>query len=84
MLLQMYNEVDSTGNVLAGYGNASHKYYHLPMYIEAAPDYWLSESLLGHDRLQPMDKINERQTDRMYKEKVASDRRDLMNEYMSR
>jgi len=84
MLLQMYNEVDSTGNVLAGYGNASHKYYHLPMYIEAAPDYWLSESLLGHVRLQPMEKINGRQTDRMYKEKVASDRRDLMNAYMSR
>jgi len=81
LLLQIYKEVDTAGNVLEGCGNQSHKYYHLPMHIDSAPDYWLSESLLGHVRLDLMQQINGNQVDRMYKEKVASDRRDLIRAY---
>ena len=81
MLMTLYDEVDKVGNVIPGYGNAAQKYYRLPLQAECAPDYWLSENLLGHVRMQPVEHIKGRAFSRMYKEKTASDRADLIAEY---
>ena len=81
MLMKLYDEVDKDGNVVPGYGNAAQKYYRLPLQAECAPDYWLSESLLGHVRMQPVEHIKDWAFSRMYKEKAASDRADVIAEY---
>jgi hypothetical protein len=81
MLMRIYKEVDGDGKVLEGFGNPKHQFYHMPLHCEMAPDYWLSESLLGHVRLKPLLKIKRKNYDRMYKEEVASDRKDLLDQY---
>ena len=78
LLMQLYQEADTNGDVLDGYGNANRVHYSLPVQAECAPDYWLSESLLGHVRMKGVDKINGQDVTRMYKEAVLSDRRDLI------
>ena len=66
------------GEVLAGHGNRKQKYYRLPAQAQCAPDYYLSESLLGRVRMQPVERVKGRLVSRMYKEKFASDKVDLL------
>ena len=84
MLMKLYSEADKDGNVLKGYGNANHRLYNLPTHAECAPDYWLSESVLGHVRLKPVDKLRGQVVHRMFKEQAISDRQDLLDMYNQR
>lgn len=78
MLVQTYDEADKDDKVLADYCHKDQVYYKLPVQAQCAPDYWLSESTLGHVRMSPVEKINGQTVSRMYKEAVATDRADLI------
>jgi hypothetical protein len=78
MLMRVYQEVDGNGNTLTGYQNRDHAHYLLPSLLDAPLDYWLSESVLGHVRLKPLEVINRRRVERMYTEVAKSDREDLL------
>ena len=82
MLVQTYEEVDKDGKVLADYCHKDQVYYKLPVQAQCAPDYWLSETMLGHVRMSPVEKINGQTVSRMYKETAASDRADLVAGYL--
>ena len=43
--------------------------------------YYLSQHVLGHVRLKPVQKIGRRPVSRMYRETHKSDRRDLLKKY---
>ncbi len=67
--------------ILPGYDDPQRKYYRLPLLHQCAPDYWLSESLLGHVRMKPISKIDGEEVVRMFKEIASSDRKDLIRSY---
>ena len=81
LLARSYEEVDGRGHIIPGYQNKEHKHYHLPRLTDAPPAYWLSESALGHVRLEAVEKIQGRKISRMCKEKVKKDRKDLIEQH---
>jgi hypothetical protein len=66
VLLRLYEEADKSGGALFGYQNAAFKFYSLPRITHNPLDYWLSESILGHVRLQPVQKIGQRKVHRLF------------------
>ena len=83
LLMQLYEEADANGNILKGYCNGNKAHYSLPVQAQCAPDYWLSESLLGHVRMKQVHNINGQDVTRMYKESVTADRRDLIRGHIA-
>ena len=83
VLVRIYDEVDSDGNILKGNGNPKCKYFHLPLQCMSPMDYYLSENILGHViiRLKPIEKIKGKSLARMYKETRTSNRADLITNH---
>ena len=68
----------------SGHGNPTRAFYRLPLQAECAPDYWLSEWVLGHVRMKEVKKVAGCDVTDMYKEQVASDKKNLIAEYQAR
>ena len=81
MLIRVYQEVDTDGNVLEGFDHENRKYYHLPLQCEMPMDYFTSANLLGHVRVAPLLKIKGKKVARMYQETHPYDRTDLINKH---
>jgi hypothetical protein len=83
MLLRLYQEADAKGNILQRYQNPTMRYWHLPGMTTNPLDYWLSESVLGHVRLQPVDKIGRKKVARYHKEQDPTEKANLMSEHQN-
>ena len=57
MLLRLYQEADRTGKILKHYQNPAMRYWYLPRMTTNPLDYWLSESILGHVRVEKVEKL---------------------------
>jgi hypothetical protein len=83
MLLRLYQEANAGGKILETYQNQTMSYWHLPRMTTNPLDYWLSESVLGHVRLKPVEKIGRRKVTRYFKEQDPSEKADLMSEHQN-
>jgi len=83
MLLRLYQEANPAGKILESYQNQTMSYWHLPRMTTNPLDYWRSESVLGHVRLKPVEKIGRRKVTRYFKEQDPSEKADLMSEHQN-
>jgi len=81
LLIRTYDEVNARGKILSGHGNRGRAYLHLPLLVDSPLDYYLSQHVLGHIRLKPVETIDGSVVSRMYKETHKTDRRDLVQKH---
>ena len=83
MLLRLYQEADRTGKILKHYQNLAMRYWYLPRMTTNPLDYWLSESILGHVRVEKVEKIGRRKVTRYHTEQDPQEKADLMAEHQN-